>query len=118
MQETQVRSLSRRPPGEGNGNPLQYSCLGNLVDRGAWWATAKGSQKSWAELKQVNSSNNTEYPYPTAKLCYLQTVAVCALGRQILTHWTTEGSHKLFLKVRYNVCQKEVLSRLCSDLAL
>ena len=109
MQETQVRSLSRRPPGEGNGNPLQYSCLGNLVDRGAWWATAKGSQKSWTELKQVNSSNNTEYPYPTAKLCYLQTVAVCALGRQILTHWTTEG---------YNVCQKEVLSRLCSDLAL
>ena len=36
-----------RFPGEGNGNPLQYSCLGNLMDRGAWWATvprvAKGS---------------------------------------------------------------------------
>ena len=27
-----------RPPGEGNGNPLQYSCLENLMDRGAWWA--------------------------------------------------------------------------------
>ena len=27
-------------PGEGSGNPLQYSCLGNLTDRGAWWATA------------------------------------------------------------------------------
>ena len=27
---------SGRPPGEGNGNPLQYSCLGNLMDRGAW----------------------------------------------------------------------------------
>ena len=26
-------------PGEGNGNPFQYSCLGNPVDRGAWWAT-------------------------------------------------------------------------------
>ena len=26
-------------PGEGNGNPLQYSCLGNPMDRGAWWAT-------------------------------------------------------------------------------
>ena len=30
---------SRRSPGEGNDNPLQYSCLGNLMDRGTWWAT-------------------------------------------------------------------------------
>ena len=30
---------SRRSPGEGNGNPLQYSCLENLMERGAWWAT-------------------------------------------------------------------------------
>ena len=28
-----------RSPGEGNGNPLKYSCLGNPMDRGAWWAT-------------------------------------------------------------------------------
>ena len=33
---------SGRSPGEGNGNPLQYSCLGNPMDRGAWWATAPG----------------------------------------------------------------------------
>ena len=31
-----------RSPGEGNGNPLQYSCLGNPMDRGAWWAVAYG----------------------------------------------------------------------------
>ena len=30
---------SGRAPGGGNGNPLQYSCLGNLMERGAWWAT-------------------------------------------------------------------------------
>ena len=30
---------SGRSPGEENGNPLQYSCLGSLMDRGAWWAT-------------------------------------------------------------------------------
>ena len=34
-----------RSPGEGNGNPLQYSCLGNPMDRGAWRATVMGSQR-------------------------------------------------------------------------
>ena len=36
---------SGRYPGEGNGNPLQYSCLGNPEDRGAWWATVHGVTK-------------------------------------------------------------------------
>ena len=35
-----------RSPGEGNGNPLQYSCLENPIDRGAWWATVFGVEKS------------------------------------------------------------------------
>ena len=34
-----------RSPGEGNGNPLQYSCLENPMDGGAWWATVHGSQR-------------------------------------------------------------------------
>ena len=37
---------SRRSPGEGNGNPLQYSSLENSKDRGAWWATVHGVAKS------------------------------------------------------------------------
>ena len=36
-----------RCPGEGNGNPLQYSCLENAMDRRAWWATVHGVAKSW-----------------------------------------------------------------------
>ena len=35
-----------RSPGEGNGNPLQYSCLENFTDRGAWQARAMGSQRA------------------------------------------------------------------------
>ena len=35
-----------RSPGEGNGNLLQYSCMGNPMDRGAWWATVRGVAKS------------------------------------------------------------------------
>ena len=36
-----------RSPGEGNGNPLQYSCLENLMDGGAWWATVHQVPKRW-----------------------------------------------------------------------
>ena len=36
-----------RPFGEGNDIPPQYSCLGNPMDRGAWWATVHGVAKSW-----------------------------------------------------------------------
>ena len=38
---------SERSPGEGNGNPLQYSCLEKPMDREAWWATVRGVAKSW-----------------------------------------------------------------------
>ena len=41
---------SVRPPGEGNGNPLQYSCLGNPTDGGAWQATVHGVAKSRTQL--------------------------------------------------------------------
>ena len=51
--------------GEGNGNPLQYSCLQNSMDGGAYWATVHGVTKSWTRLgdftttsQLVNSSNS------------------------------------------------------------
>ena len=46
QQELRVRSLSQgRSPGEGNGNPLQYSCLENPMDRGTWRAIVHGVAK-------------------------------------------------------------------------
>ena len=51
MRETWVPSLGRKDfPGEGNGNPLQYSCLENLMDGGAWWATVHGIATSRTRL--------------------------------------------------------------------
>ena len=41
---------SGRSPGEGNGNPFQYSCLENSMDRGAWQAIVHGVTKSWTRL--------------------------------------------------------------------
>ena len=48
---------SGRSPGEGNGNPLQYSCLENSMDRGAWQARVHGIAKSWTQL------NTNTFPY-------------------------------------------------------
>ena len=42
---------SGRSRGVGNGNPLQYSCLENSMDRGTWWATVHGVTKSWTQLR-------------------------------------------------------------------
>ena len=46
---------SGRSPGEGNGNPLQYFCLGNPMDGGAWWPTVHGVAKSWTRLSDFTS---------------------------------------------------------------
>ena len=52
MQETQVPSLGQEDPlEEGNGNPLQYSCLEDPMDRGAWWVTVHVVTKSQTCLK-------------------------------------------------------------------
>ena len=45
--------------GEGNGNPLQYSCLENPMDRGAWWAAIYGIAQSQTQLKQLSSSSSS-----------------------------------------------------------
>ena len=45
-----------RSPGEGNGNPLQYSPLGNLMDREAWWAAVHGVAKSRTRLSHYTTT--------------------------------------------------------------
>ncbi len=55
MQEIQVQSLTREDsPEEGNGNPFQYSCLENSMDRGACWAKVHGVTKSWTRLSDFH----------------------------------------------------------------
>ena len=45
----------RTSPGEGNGNPLQYSCLENPMHKGAWQASVHGVTKSWTQLRDFSS---------------------------------------------------------------
>ena len=50
-------------PGEGNGSSLQYSCLENPMDRGAWRATVHGIKKSWTRLERLHFG--TQYTFLT-----------------------------------------------------
>ena len=70
-------SWVRKIPVEGNGNPLQYSCLGNPMDRGAWWATVHGITRvghdwsnlafMWLTFKQL-FKNHFLFPVITANI--------------------------------------------------
>ena len=77
MQETWVRSLGREDPleKERNVNPLQYSCLENPMDRGAWWATVHGVAKRWTRLSdftQVITVLTTTIITEMAKLSFTE----------------------------------------------
>ena len=52
----QIIDCSKDSLGEGNGSPLQYSCLENPMDRGTWWAAVHGVAKSWTRLSDFTSS--------------------------------------------------------------
>ena len=57
-----------RSPAVGNVNPLQYSYLGNPMERGDWWATVHVLRKSWTRLKQLSSSSSNIYTYYMYKI--------------------------------------------------
>ena len=61
---------SGRSPGGRNGNPLQYSCLENPMDRGAWWATVHGVTKSWILLKWLHTKQNCNLPEHMSKIIH------------------------------------------------
>ena len=57
-----------RAPGEGNGNPLQYSCLENPMNRGVWWATVHGVTKKGDTTEQLSPRAQTWIQIPTLPL--------------------------------------------------
>ena len=57
-------SVDFRSPGEGNGNPLHYSCLENPMDGEAWWATVHGVSDFPSAIRQGESAKNTHMSPP------------------------------------------------------
>ena len=61
-----------KSPGVGNGNPLQYSCLGNPMDRGAWWALVHGVTNSWTQLStHTTRVGKREYKFMCPAHCVI-----------------------------------------------
>ena len=68
-----------RSAGEGNGGPLQYSCLGNPKDRGAWQATVHGVTKSWTWLREQTTSKQLYVTHHTIVVIQtFKTFLVCS----------------------------------------
>ena len=66
--------------GEGNGNPLQYSCLENPRDGGAWWAAVHGLAQSQTRLKRLSSSSSLDESSGVHQ-CYLENASFLQAGR-------------------------------------
>ena len=73
---------SERAPGGGNGNRLQYSCLGNLMGRGAWWATVHGVHKELDTTEQLTTHAFNQLLKTRAFSLWIQIPPVLTLIRQ------------------------------------
>ena len=87
-----------RSPGEGKGNPLQYSCLENPTDWGAWWATVYGVTKSQTRLNDFTSLH-----YPRTEAFILPTSGSVGNWRvckplQLHHSWTLSSTQSYFLQ--------------------
>ena len=90
-----------RSPGEGNGEPFQYSCLGNAMDRGAWWITVHGVTKSqtqlsdWTTLSPASLQKlwpRMEDPQIKKTQRFLERFSHCLFG-SICKHWVRKISY-------------------------
>ena len=98
--------------GEGNGNPLQYSCLENSMDRGAWWATVHGVAKSrtWLNKSHTHTHTHTRIASLVTQSSaisscrgssqprnWTQVSCISCVGRQILYCWAV-GEASVYTK--------------------
>ena len=98
---------SGRSPGEGNGNPFQYSCLENPMDGGAWWATVHGVSKSRTRLSDFTFTTSLTFLHNTAlKLFCLLSTSLAHIQNTISMRAGTCLSHSLLYSqlLEWNMC--------------
>ena len=104
VSEGDIRDLgsipgSGRSPGGGHGNPVQYSCLENLMDRGAWKAMIHWITKSWTRLKLLSMQHEKPQPDSRRRVPY----------RQCISHYTKD-----FLALKQRPGSELHMWKLCS----
>ena len=82
--------------GEGNGNPLQCSCLENPGDGGAWWAAVHWVAQSWTRLKRISSSSIIDIKVTEIK--EVQTLAIFEWEKEKLSKCTEKKNKKPHIK--------------------
>ena len=88
-----------RSPGEGNGNPLQYSCLENPMDGGAWWATVHGVAKSRTRLSDfIVTSLYVQLKSLGVPLIRIDAFELWCWRRLLRVPWTARRSNQSILK--------------------
>ena len=84
VRHDRATSLSLSCIREGNGNPLQCSCLENPRDGGAWWASIYGVAQSRTRLKRLSSSSSSSNSWDHAMRCLLGHELLCAIGIHVI----------------------------------
>ena len=87
---------SGRSPGERNGNPLQFSCLENLMDRGVWQATVHGVTKGQTRLTRLNIHAMNGHNYEVWKALSKQEMASASSRQGSHIVLETGGGHRWF----------------------
>ena len=101
-----------RSPGEGNGNPLQYSCLEDPMDRGAWWATVHRLAKSWTRLSDFTHSlmyGCESWTIKKSECWRIDAFELWCWRRLLRVPWTARRSNQSILKEISSGCSLEGL---------
>ena len=95
---------SGRAHGEGNGNPLKYSCLGNPMDRGTWRAAIQGAAKSWTQLSDWTELNVTFIDLNTCSENLIYTMLIIKVSGidQNMNNRSAYSSHVFLICVWYS----------------
>ena len=100
---------SGRFPGVGDGNPLQYSCLENSMDRGAWWAIVNRVTKSGTQLSELSWAESVSMTNE------LKILDIITLNTNLeLCNLILSGSQFLFCKMA-STCQISHVTRVCEN---
>ena len=104
-----VTSLSHI--GEGNGNPLQCSCLENPGDGGAWWVAVYGVAQSWTRLKRLSRSSSSMKSW----VLWSVPTCGCAKAEEALSSWGTPRRTHIWLHPGYLIASSlwDLTSKHC-----